>query len=133
MFIATGVGPYSGQSVHFQHYALGSNDYAVNRYNFEADRHWRIVDAQLAKSPFMLGDVYTIVDMAVWGWARAAPFIFGATAWQRFPNVKRLLDELSARPAAQRAHALAERFAFKEEMDATALAAMFPQNTQLKP
>jgi hypothetical protein len=52
---------------------------------------------------YMLGDTYTIVDMAVWGWARAVPFVLGAEAWGPLPHVKRLLDEINARPAAQRA------------------------------
>ena len=65
----------------------------------------------------MLGDIYTIVDMAVWGWARVMPFVVGEDAWERFPNLKRLFDEISARPAAQAANALKDRHAFKTEMD----------------
>ena len=79
----------------------------------------------------MLGDVYTIVDMAVWGWARAVPFILGAEAWSSLPHVKRLLDEINARPAAQRAEALKTQHAFKAEMDDEAKQAMFPQNARL--
>ncbi|MEO5698436.1 MAG: glutathione S-transferase N-terminal domain-containing protein [Burkholderiaceae bacterium] len=131
MFVATGIGPYSGQCVHFKHYAPEPKDYAVNRYDFEAWRHWRIVEAQLAKHRYMLGDSYTLVDMAVWGWARAVPFILGADAWERLPNVKRLLDEINERPAAQRAEALKTRHAFKTEMDDSARSAMFPQNARL--
>jgi len=131
MFIATGIGPYSGQNVHFKHFAPEPKDYAVNRYDFEAWRHWRIVEAQLAKHPYMLGDTYTIVDMAVWGWARAVPFVLGADAWAQLPSVKRLLDEINARPAAQRAEALKSRHAFKADMDAIAREAMFPQNARL--
>ena len=79
----------------------------------------------------MLGDTYTIVDMAVWGWARAVPFVLGAEAWEKLPNVKRLLDEVNARPAAQRAEALKARHAFKTDMDDDARKAMFPQNARL--
>jgi GST-like protein len=50
MFVATGVGPYSGQAVHFKHFAPEPKDYAVNRYDFEAWRHWSIIDAQLARA-----------------------------------------------------------------------------------
>jgi glutathione S-transferase len=39
--------------------------YAVNRYDFEAWRHWSIIEARLAQSRYMLGDEYTLVDMAV--------------------------------------------------------------------
>jgi GST-like protein len=72
MFVATGIGPYSGQAVHFKHHAPEKLPYAINRYMHEAERHWGIIDAQLAKHRYMLGDTYTIVDMAVWLGARRA-------------------------------------------------------------
>jgi GSH-dependent disulfide-bond oxidoreductase len=75
---------------------------------------------------YMLGDTYTIVDMNVWGWARLIPTVLGDDGWEKFPNLKRLADEISARPAAQRAMALKERHKFKTEMDAEAMQAMFP-------
>jgi GST-like protein len=131
MFVASGIGPYTGQLVHFKKFAPEPIAYAVSRYDFEAWRHWNIVDAQLAKHRYMLGDTYTLVDMAVWGWARAVPFALGADAWEKLPNVKRLLDEINARPAAQRAEALKTRFDFKTEMDDEARKAMFPQNARL--
>jgi len=80
----------------------------------------------------MLGDSYTLVDMAVWGWARAVPRVLDAEAWNRLPHVKRLLDTVSARPAAQRVEALAKRHTFKTEMDDEARKAMFPQNERLE-
>ena len=131
MFVATGVGPYSGQAVHFKHFAPEPKAYAVNRYDFEAWRHWKIIDQQLAQHRYMLGETYTLVDMAVWGWARAVPFVLGAAAWEQLPNVKRLLDEINSRPAAQRAEALKAKHAFKTEMDDEARAVMFPQNARL--
>lgn len=133
MFVASGIGPYSGQAVHFKHYAPNpeAHAYAQNRYDFEAWRHWSIVDALLAEQPYMLGADYTLVDMAVWGWARAVPFILGADAWAKLPNLQRLIDEINARPAAQRAEALKASHAFKAEMDDEARKAMFPQNARL--
>jgi hypothetical protein len=38
MFIATGLGPYSGQAVHFKHFAPKDLEYAHNRYQFARDR-----------------------------------------------------------------------------------------------
>ena len=131
MFVASGIGPFSGQCVHFKHFAPEPKAYALNRYDFEAWRHWTLLDAHLAQRRYMLGDSYSLVDMAVWGWARVVPFVLGAEAWQQLPNVKRLLDEINARPAAQRAEALKSRHAFKAEMDDAARAAMFPQNARL--
>jgi GST-like protein len=131
MFVATGIGPYCGQAVHFKHFAPEPKEYAVNRYLFEAERHWGIIDTRLAKQRYMVGETYTLVDMAVWGWARAIPFIFGPEAWTKFPDVKRHLDEINARPAAQRAEALKEKHAFKAEMDEQARQHLFPQNARL--
>lgn len=130
MFVATGIGPYSGQAVHFQHHAPERNEYAVNRYLYEARRHWGILDARLADRPYTVGGTYTIVDMAVWGWARVVPFVLGQDAWAAMPNLKRLFDEISARPAAERANALKDRHAFKTEMDAEARRHMFRHTAQ---
>ena len=47
-------------------------------------------------------------------------------AWDGFPHVKRLHDEIGARPAAARALALKDKHKFKTEMDQEALHAMFP-------
>src|SRR5260370_32677165 len=69
MFVASGIGPYSGQAVHFRNVAPEPKDYAVTRYNFEAKRHWSIVNERLSQHRFMLGNDYGIVDMAVWGWS----------------------------------------------------------------
>jgi len=131
MFVATGIGPYCGQAVHFKYFAPDPKEYAVNRYTFEAERHWALVNEQLAGKPWMLGERYTLVDMAVWGWARMIPRVMGEGAWAALPNVKRHLDAINARPAAQRAEALKERFSFKQEMDEDARQAMFPQNARL--
>jgi GST-like protein len=125
MFVASGVGPYSGQSVHFRTYAPEKNEYAINRYAYEAQRHFGIIDARLGKGRYMLGDTYTIVDMDVWGWARLIPNVIGAEAWDKFNNLKRLTDEISARPAAVKAVALKDRHKFKTEMDDEARNAMF--------
>ncbi len=132
MFVASGVGPFTGQCVHFKHYAPEKLPYAVNRYDFEAWRHWSILDQHLATNAWMVGGAYSLVDMAVWGWARAVPFALGDGAWDRLPHVKRLLDAVSARQAAARAAALKDRHAFKTEMDDEARRAMFPQNERLK-
>ena len=129
MLVATGIGPYSGQSVHFTHFAPGENDYAINRYQFEARRHWQLIDDHLQGSDFMVGDSYSIVDMAVWGWAGPLPFVLNdENAWNAFPNAKRLVDWINARTAAERAGALKQQHAFKTEMDDDARRHMFPQN-----
>ena len=132
MFIATGIGPYSGQCVHFRHFAPEPKAYALNRYDFEAWRHWRLIDDRLATRHYMLGDAYSLVDMALWGWARMVPFVLGGPeAWAQLPHLKRWFDEINQRPAAQRAEALKARHSFKTEMDEDARRILFPQNERL--
>jgi GST-like protein len=126
MFVASGIGPYSGQAVHFRHYAPAGQQYATDRYLYEARRHYSILNTQLASRPFLLGEMYTIVDMAAWGWVRVVPFVLGDTAWSTMPHLQRWFDTISARPAAIRANALKDRFTFKAEMDEEARRIMFP-------
>ena len=126
MFVASGIGPYSGQAVHFRNFAPEPKEYAVNRYSFEAQRHWGILEARLGKHRYMCGEAYTIVDMAVWGWSRLIPNVLGPDAAKQLPNLQRHLAEISARPAAVRALALKDKHTFKTDMDEAARLAMFP-------
>ncbi|MEM6762843.1 MAG: glutathione S-transferase N-terminal domain-containing protein, partial [Pseudomonadota bacterium] len=68
-WIASGLGPFSGQWVHFQTAgAKDGGDYAKRRYRFEAHRHYKVLDTHLAGKEFIVGDEYTIADMSGWGW-----------------------------------------------------------------
>jgi GST-like protein len=125
MLAATGVIPFCGQAVHFKHFAPEIIPYAHNRYQSEAARHFSLLNDRLANNRYMLGDLYTIVDMDVWGWARMVPFILGEDGASKFPNLKRLHDEIAERPAAARAAALKDKFAFKPVMDDEARGFMF--------
>lgn len=125
MFIATGLGPFSGQAVHFKHFAPEKIDYAHNRYQFESMRHFKVLNGHLEKNAYMVGGAYSIIDMDLWGWARMVPFILGEDAWAELPHVKRLHDEIIARPAAKVALALKDRHPFKAEMDDEARSVMF--------
>jgi GSH-dependent disulfide-bond oxidoreductase len=96
-FVSSGVDPYSRQSFHFNVAAPEKIEYAINRYNFETHRHWKILDDRLAGRKYVLGDDYSIVDMSVWGWSSAAPFLLAAETWSKLDNVKRLVDEINQR------------------------------------
>ena len=126
-FVASGVGPFSGQAVHFRHFAAEKSAYALKRYRYEARRHWQIVEDRLARGRYMLGEDYTIVDMAVWGWAARIPFMLGDDAMTGYPGIARLMAEVGARPAAKRALALPDAHPFKAEMDDEAVRHMYPQ------
>src|SRR6516164_9701711 len=57
MFVASGVGPYAGQSVHFRTYAPEKLPYAINRYAFEAQRHFKILNDHLAERKYATAPV----------------------------------------------------------------------------
>ena len=130
MFVATGIGPYSGQAVHFKHFAPEKVPYAHDRYQYEVLRHYGIIEDHLKERRYMVGDTYTIVDMSLWGWARMLPFKLGDDAWSKFPHLKRLFDEISARPAAVKAAALKDQHPFKAVMDEDARKIMFKHLAQ---
>ncbi|MAJ14763.1 MAG: glutathione S-transferase [SAR116 cluster bacterium] len=134
MFVATGIGPYSGQSVHFQHMAPEKLEYAINRYTFEAERHYDILDKRLSNYEFMIGNTYTIVDMAVWGWTRMIEKVIAVGELEKRKNLKRLMEYIKTRPASHEAEKISERnnHQFKIEIDDEASKHMFPQNLRLK-
>lgn len=130
LFIASGLGPYSGQAVHFQHVAPDGLDYAVNRYRREADRHYRVLDDHLAERAFIAGDAYTIADMSAWGWLTRASRVRKGEAepLAAYPNLKRLFDAVNTRPAAARAQAVLKEHPFKRTADEETRRALFPSN-----
>jgi GSH-dependent disulfide-bond oxidoreductase len=129
-FIATGLGPFSGQAVHFQHAAPEKIPYAINRYRREIERHYRVLDKHLTGRDFILAGQYSIADMSSWGWltraGRVLPGVDDPLA--AFPNLKRLYEAVDARPAAARARALGKDHPFKKEVDEETKRAMFPSN-----
>ncbi|ATE66171.1 glutathione S-transferase family protein [Rhizorhabdus dicambivorans] len=117
MFIASGVGPYCGQAVHFRLFAPDPKNYALDRYLFEARRHYGILDRHLAEHEWMVGSQYTVADMATWAWGRHVNVVLGDGAAADFPHLQRFAATIEARPAAIRALALKQRHAFKLEID----------------
>lgn len=132
-FIASGLGPYSGQSVHFQRSAPEKLPYAINRYRREAERHYAVLDKHLEGREFIVGDEYSIVDMSGWGWVDRAKFVFlgSETPLAPFPNVARWFQTIDTRPAVTRARAVGTDHAFKKDNDEETKRALFPSNYPL--
>lgn len=93
--VGTGLSPYSGQAIHFLHYAPEDLPYAKNRYVKEVERTYAVLDNRLESSEWLAGDEYTVADMAFWGWAASAGYIFGEKGLVAFPAVKRLMTAMS--------------------------------------
>jgi GST-like protein len=107
MFQMGGVGPMFGQVGFFHKFA--GREYEDkrprDRYVAEAKRLLDVLNARLANRAWIMGDAYTIVDMAVFPWVRnligfyAAGDLVGISG---YPNVRRVLEAFVARPAVVR-------------------------------
>ncbi|MGX5847375.1 glutathione S-transferase family protein [Mesorhizobium sp. PL10] len=129
-FLGTGLGPFSGQAVHFQYAAPEGNAYAINRYRREVERHYRVLDDHLAGRDYIVGTDYSIVDMSAWGWIdRASRVMTGEEEpLAAFPNIKRWFEKIDARPAVARARAVGMDHEFKKVNDEETKRALFPSN-----
>ena len=130
LFLASGLGPFSGQAVHFQFAAPEGLDYAVNRYRREAERHYQVLNDHLEGRTYIVGETYTIADISAWGWLdRASRVLKGADdPLGSFPNLKRLFETVDARPAVARARAVGKDHEFKKVNDEETRRALFPSN-----
>lgn len=130
-FAATGLGPFCGQAVHFT-LVHKESAYATNRYLREAERHVTVLDARLARSPYLAGESYTIADMAAWSWIdwadRNQLVFMGEFAWAPWPHLRRWFVDIAQRPAVQRARSAGKDLPLKTAFDEETLRALFPQN-----
>lgn len=129
-FIASGLGPFSGQAVHFQRSAPEKLPYAINRYRREAERHYAVLDKHLESRSFIVGRSYTIADISGWGWVDRASFVLPGSddPLTQFPNIKRWFRSVNERPAVARARAVGSDHAFKKEVDDETRRSLFPSN-----
>lgn len=102
-----GSAPFVGGGFgHFYAYAPFKIEYAINRYAMEAKRQLHVLDTQLGKNAFVAGEAYTIADMAIYPWYgglinnayNAAEFL----SVTDYPNIRRWMDQLEARPGVKR-------------------------------
>lgn len=103
MWQVGGFGPMLGQAHHFNKYAPENPKnpvvlpYAQARYTNEATRLYRVLDLRLADNRYVIGDIYTIADMAIFPWARL--YERQGQNIDDFPNVKRWFEMITERPA----------------------------------
>jgi len=99
-----GVGPMFGQVGFFHKFA--GKDYEDkrprDRYVGEARRLLEVLDERLEGRAWVMGELYTIVDIAIFPWVRNLIGFYGAASLvqiEQFPNVTRVLETFVARPA----------------------------------
>ena len=89
-----------GQSNHFTRYAPEKIQYGLDRYQNETRRLYRVMDTQLARTPYLVGDKATIADFSCWGWVAA--YAWAGVAIDEFPNRKGWLYRLLERPGGEK-------------------------------
>ncbi|MGX5721294.1 glutathione binding-like protein [Shinella zoogloeoides] len=108
MFQMGGIGPMFGQFGHFHKFAaekVANNSYPVERYRDESKRLLSVLEERLKDRQWIMGDEYTIADIATFPWVRGADVFYGGREvldYAGFPAVMAWLGRCLARPAAQK-------------------------------
>jgi len=114
MFQMGGIGPMFGQVGFFHKFA--GKDYddkrPRDRYVDEAKRLLGVLERRLAGRAWIMGDAYTIADIATWPWVRNLIGFYEAgelVGIDNFPNVTRVLQAFVERPAVVRGLTIPKR------------------------
>ena len=89
-----------GQSVHFLRYAPIKNEYGIKRYLAETRRLLSVMETHLAATSYLVGDKYSVADIACFPWTSAAWYCGVDIA--DFPAVKGWRDPVAAREAVKK-------------------------------
>ena len=107
MFQMGGIGPMFGQLGFFHKFA--GKDYEDkrprDRYVAESKRLLGVLNQRLAGRNWVMGQDYSIADIAIFPWVRNLIGFYGArdlVGFDDFPEVQRVLDAFVARPAVAR-------------------------------
>ena len=100
MFQMGGVGPMMGQANVFFRYLKEKIPLAIDRYQGESRRLFRVLDHQLKDHEYLANDEYSIADIANWAWVRTHRW--SGVEVDDLPHLKRWLAAIRARPAVQK-------------------------------
>jgi GST-like protein len=108
LFWQMGATPFLGGGFgHFYAYAPVKLEYPINRFAMEVKRQLDVLDRNLAERRYMIGDEYTIADMAIWPWYGGLILqnLYEAGTFlqvQGYTHLVRWANEIAERPAVQR-------------------------------
>ncbi len=103
-----GSAPFLGGGFgHFYAYAPHKMEYPIDRYAMEVKRQLDVLDQHLAQHTYLVGEHYTVADMAVWPWygALVKGQLYEAGEFlsvHEYKNVLRWAEHIAARPAVKR-------------------------------
>ncbi len=102
-----------GQANHFNRYAPERIAYGMQRYTGETERLVGILDSHLKDHQYLVGDKYSIADIASFGWINALRYA-GVDIGQ-FPNLEAWWKRIFDRPAVQKGLSVPRRGPFGNE------------------
>ncbi len=108
LFWQAGSAPYVGGGFgHFYAYAPVKIEYAIDRFTMETKRQLHLLDQLLAKRRYIIGDQYTIADMAILPWYGHVAMGDAYNAGEflnvtEYPHLRRWALELGERAPVQR-------------------------------
>ncbi len=118
------LGPMMGNANHFKNYGKNIADdpkqleYGTKRFVGEVDRLCGVMDAQLGANQYLAGAHYSIADIITWPWAMLAGRLIDESLWEKFPDMKRWVDEVRARPAVETGFRLHREWGAQERTEA---------------
>ncbi len=105
-FQMASIGPFFGQFGHFYKFARGktTDDYGLNRYTQEAKRLLGVLNDRLTDRQYLVGEQFTIADIATFPWVNALDFYEGKDHldYASFAAIQPWVDRCMERPAVQR-------------------------------
>ncbi|SLN71736.1 Disulfide-bond oxidoreductase YfcG [Roseivivax jejudonensis] len=99
-FASASIGPMFGQRMHFSFLAPETVPYGIRRYEAEGDRLMEVCDSMLSGREYFLGEQYSIVDIAVYGWIKIA--VAAGYTLAETPNLLAWFDRVDARRAVRK-------------------------------
>jgi len=105
-----GLGPMQGQANHFNRFAKEKIAYGIQRYTGETERLVGILDNHLKDKEYLVGNKYSIADIASFGWVNILRF--SGVELDNFPNLLAWWERIVARPAVQKGLAIPQKGPF---------------------
>ncbi len=108
LFWQMGSAPFLGGGFgHFYAYAPAKFEYPIDRFAMEVKRQLDVLDRHLADKEYMVGEQYSIADIAIWPWygALVRGLLYEAGEFldvKSYTNVVRWAEQINARPAVKR-------------------------------
>lgn len=98
-FQTTGQGPYFGQAIWFKKYHQENLPSALERYTKEINRVTEVLEGELAKSDWLVGNKFSYVDLSFISWYKAVSERIEEFNMDNYPHVKKWFDAIASRPA----------------------------------